>query len=115
MVTLELLYDEVQRLRRAVERLAPPPLSADQQRLLDALADVTDGPFTSAEVITLSRSALSTRQPLRNALADLGVDDARALGLVLAEVAKKSTTLDTRLTRVKTENGSRVWAIVSGG
>ena len=105
------LRDEVAELQRALERLAPPPLSDEQQRLLDVLADVTDGPFTSAEVIKLSRSALSTRQPLRNALAALGIDDAQRLGLVLGDIVKKSVTLDRRLVRLKTEGNSRVWMV----
>lgn len=111
-MTLDEVVAELRALRRAVERLAPPPLSAEQQRLLDALAEtVGNSPFTSAEVVELARSALSTRQPLRNALAALDVDGAHRMGLVLAEVSKKSVSLDRRLIRLKTEGNSRVWVI----
>lgn len=102
-------------LRRLVERLSPPPLSPPQRELLDAL-DLVVGRavFTSAEALELAQIHLGDRPRLAAALGTLGVKDAHRLGMVLAELVKRSKTLDVRLVRAGAESGSGMWAVESG-
>jgi hypothetical protein len=116
VVTLDAVLDEVRQLRLLVERLLPPPLGPRQQALLDSIVDVLGSePFSSAELIQLSRSAIGDRRRLRDALQALGVAaDVHKLGLVLGELVKRSATLDRRLLRLKLERGVRLWQVVKG-
>jgi hypothetical protein len=116
VTTLDVLLDEVRALRHLVERLLPPPLEPRQQALFDSIVDVLGGePFSSAELINLSRSAIGDRRRLRDALQALGVDDdVQRLGLVLGDISKRSAALDRRLLRLKVERGARLWQVVKG-
>ena len=110
---------EVEPLRRALERLAPPPLSPAQAALLDAIAEAVDWPFTARELLELRRSAIAERRRLDAALQALGVvgDDDRAvhkLGMKLGAIVKRSALLDVRLVRAGDEDHSGLWAIERG-
>jgi hypothetical protein len=106
--------DEIRALRRAVERLAPPPLTADQQRLLDALAATHDGPFTSAEVIDRAHALPCSRRELVDALQALGITEPRGLGIALSQIARRTALLDVRLVPAGLEAKSRVWVVERG-
>lgn len=102
---------ELRALRRAVERLSPPPLDTLHRELLAAIADAVDWPFRAGELLDLRRSALAERRRLDSALAAMNLDDAHRLGMALAEIAKRSTTLDTRLVRAGRDNNTTLWTI----
>lgn len=102
---------EVEPLRRALERLAPPPMDTLHRELLAAIADAVDWPFRAGELLGLRRSAQAERRRLDSALAAMNLDDAHRLGMALAEIAKRSTTLDTRLVRAGRDSNATLWVI----
>lgn len=108
---LHALAAEVAALRRAVERLAPPPPPAHAE-LVDELGQHFDSAFTSSEVASLAKVPLSTRAPLRRLLDRLGAGaDAQKVGMLLSAVAKSTKCRPHRLVRVGREAGSTLWAV----
>ena len=65
----------------------------------------------AGELLDLRRSAQAERRRLDSALAAMNLDDAHRLGMALAEIAKRSTTLDTRLVRAGRDSNATLWVI----
>jgi hypothetical protein len=111
LLELQALRAEVRDLAALVQRLLPrqDPRHAE---LVDALLEIYSGmPFTACEAVDAARLARSSRRRLSAALDSLGANDSQRLGMVLASVAKT----DTRLQRLGTEGGRRLWAVDSEG
>ncbi|MCL4738102.1 MAG: hypothetical protein KJZ81_07830 [Burkholderiaceae bacterium] len=106
------ILDELRELRRLVEALLPPPLDRRQQDLLDALGAVFGASsFSAAEVLTVAATPMADRRRLRAAIEAVGASDAQRLGMTLAALEKRSRGRATRLERVGSEGGSRLWGI----
>jgi len=105
--------ERIAELHRLVQRLAPSELSPAQAELLAAIADACDWAFRAGELIELGRSAQAERQRLLAALRALkiGPADTQRLGMVLAELVKRSALLDVRLVRAGQDNNAKLWAI----
>lgn len=110
LLELRLLRDEVAELRALMLRLVPPA-PPGHQALLQALAATFHGPFTSGEVIGVASVSLSTREPLRDALAALGIRDAHKLGMQLGTMVNATRSQALRLVRTKKEGGAVLWRV----
>lgn len=92
-------------LRRALLR---DTLPGPQRRLLDALrGEFADSAFASREVVAAARSPLKCHDALRQALAELNLRDAQAIGQALHRLPG--------VVRHKRERGSGVWSIEGPG
>ncbi len=111
MVTLDDVLHEVIALRRVVERLAPPPPPAHTD-LVEELTQHFPGVFTSSEVVDCAAKHLSTREPLRRLLDDLGAGlDTQRVGMLLSTIAKSTAHMPLRLVRAGREAGSTLWMV----
>ena len=99
-------------VREELQRLQPSPLTQPQRRLLDALAgEFADGPFSSAEALQAAASPLARHEPLRAAIAALGLTTAHALGQRLRALATATAYSWPRVISPAGDHGSRVWAV----
>jgi hypothetical protein len=107
---LRLMRAELAALHALMLRLVPTP-APGHAALLQALAGAFPGAFSSAEVLELAANPLSTREPLRQALAALSIRNAHQLGVALAQVVRVSVGQPLRLVRACKEANSRLWQV----
>lgn len=107
---------ELRRLSALVEalhRALVPPADPRHAELLDALGAVFgSAPFTACEAIEVARTPLGDRRRLKAALQAVGARDAQRLGMTLSALEKRAAGRSTRLARLGTEGGKRLWSVV---